>query len=320
MMTQDATLQARIRSVSYACEDVLLFDLRAPDGRPLPPFTAGAHVDVQLPGGLNRSYSLLNDPVERHRYVIGVKREASSRGGSAWMHDSARAGLLIDIAGPRNHFGLVEQAPHSVLIAGGIGITPLWSMAQRLQALQRPWTLHYRARSRSHAPLLEELSQNALADRVHLSFSDASDGARLDLASIVGQAPPGAHFYCCGPQPMIEGFEAATRAIEPERVHLEHFGAKEAPATEGGFAVRLAKSGRVIEIAPGQTILDSLRSCGVAVASSCQQGVCGLCETRVISGTPDHRDLVLSDEEKAAGQTMMICCSGSRSGELVLDI
>ena len=312
-----APVSLRIHAIAYGADDVLLFDLRAPARGGLAPFDAGAHIDLRLPRGITRSYSLLNDPAERHRYVIGVKREPESRGGSAWLHGDARVGALIEVDGPSNHFALDESAPHAVFIAGGIGITPLWSMVQRLEHLGTPWTLHYRARSRRGAALLDELAGHA--QRVHLSFGD--EGApSLDLPAIVAAAPEGAHFYCCGPVPMLEAFEAACAGLDPARVHLEYFAAKEAPATEGGFVVHLARSGRTIPIAAGCTILDALQASGVAVPSSCQQGVCGICETAVLAGVPDHRDLVLSEQERAAGRTMMICCSGATSAELTLDL
>ncbi len=315
--TAMAPVPLRIHAIAAGADDVLLFDLRPPAATGVPPFDAGAHIDLRLPRGLTRSYSLLNDPAERHRYVIGVKREPDSRGGSAWLHGEARVGAVIEVDGPRNHFALDESAPHAVFIAGGIGITPLWSMAQRLTRLGRPWTLHYRARHRRGAALLDELARHA--DRVHLSFGD--EGAPTpDLAAIVAAAPPGAHFYCCGPAPMLEAFEAACAGLDPSRVHLEYFAAKEAPATEGGFVVHLARSGRTVPVAPGCTILDALQAGGVAVPSSCQQGVCGICETAVLAGVPDHRDLVLSEQERLAGRTMMICCSGSKSAALTLDL
>lgn len=307
----------RIHAISYGADDVLLFDLRRPVPAALPAFDAGAHIDLLLPRGITRSYSLLNDPAEHHRYVIGVKREPDSRGGSAWLHAEARVGALLDVAGPRNSFALDESAPHSIFIAGGIGITPLWSMVQRLQRLGKPWTLHYRARRRAGAALLDELA--AHGDRVHLSFSEAGDPP-LDLQQIVRDAPEGAHAYCCGPVSMLEAFETACDGLTPERVHLEYFAAKDAPATEGGFTVNLARSGRTIPILVGSTILETLQTHGVAVPSSCQQGVCGICETTVLSGVPDHRDLVLTDQERATGKTMMICCSGSKTAELTLDL
>lgn len=314
-----APIAARIHAITYGAEGVLLFDLRAQNGDHLPAFEPGAHVDIFMPAGLQRSYSLLNDASERHRYVLGIKREEASRGGSLWMHDGVRTGSLIEISAPKNQFALIENAPHSVFVAGGIGITPLWSMIQRLLRLGRPWTLFYRARSRVSAPLLDALEHADIAPHVHLSFSEDATTVRLNLAHAVLAAPSGSHFYCCGPAAMMTAFEMACSHLDPSRVHLEHFAASEAPATEGGFLVRLAKSGKEVLVLPGQTILESLRTCGVNVPSSCQQGVCGACEMNVLAGTPDHRDLVLSPSEKAAGKSMMICCSGSLSNTLTLD-
>lgn len=313
-------LKTRIHRIEYAAQDVRIFELRSPAGAALPAFSAGAHIDLHIPGGISRSYSLLNHSRERHRYLVGIQREPMSRGGSAWMHDSARVGGLVEISAPRNHFAMVEDAPHSVLIAGGIGITPLWSMVQRLEELGRNWTLHYRARSRAIAPLLEALDAPERRSHVHIGFSDESDGQRLDLARVVAEAPEGAHLYCCGPNAMIDAFEVACVGLPSERVHVEHFAARELAATQGGYTVRLARSTRSVVVQPGQTILESLRACGVIVPSSCQQGVCGACETPVLQGQPDHRDLVLSEAEKASGKTMMICCSGSHTNELVLDL
>ncbi|MDM0025193.1 PDR/VanB family oxidoreductase [Variovorax saccharolyticus] len=296
------------------------FDLRCPRGGDLPAFQPGAHIDLHLPGALQRSYSLLNDCRERHRYVIAVKRERASRGGSAWLHEGARAGALIEVSAPANHFVLDEGAHHSIFVAGGIGITPLWAMIQRLEVIGNPWTLHYRASARVGAALVDELTRPRFLGRVHLSFADEAGAARLDIAQAVARAPHGAHFYCCGPVGMLEAFESACAGISPDRVHLEYFAAKEAPATAGGFTVHLARTGRSVRVPPGKTILESLAGSGLSLPSSCQQGVCGICETRVLSGQPDHRDIVLSESEKAAGRTLMICCSGSKGPDLTLDI
>lgn len=317
---QASTLATRIHAISFGAEGVLLFELRSPTRAFLPAFEPGAHVDVLMPGDIRRSYSLLNDARERHRYVIGIKREETSRGGSAWMHDHARTGALLAVSGPSNQFALSPDAPYSVFVAGGIGITPLWSMVQHLQATHRPWQLHYRGRSKSTSPLLDELADPHVAPHVALSFSDDLTSTRLDLDAVVRQAPDGAHFYCCGPTSMMQAFQAACASIDPSRVHLEHFAAAEAPATGGGFVVKLAKSGREIPIAQGQTILETLKACGIQMPSSCQQGVCGECEVNVLAGRPDHRDLVLSAAERAAGTTMMICCSGALTSSLTLDI
>ncbi|WP_036030100.1 PDR/VanB family oxidoreductase, partial [Bradyrhizobium yuanmingense] len=244
----------------------------------------------------------------------------ASRGGSKWMHELARVGAEIEVCGPENHFALVEDAPHSVLIAGGIGITPLFCMAQRLQAIGRSWELHYRCSRRDSAALLEELGRPGFRERVRLSFSEDAGTPRLDIAAVVAAAPQGTHFYCCGPNAMIESFEQACAAIPAECVHKEHFSAIEAPATDGGYTVRLARSGRVLPVVAGNTILSTLSAHGVKTRSSCEQGVCGECEVQVLAGTPDHRDMVLSPEERASGRTMMICCSGSLTPELTLDL
>lgn len=319
-MAGEQTLNVRIHAITYSAEGVLLFDLRPLDAGTLPAFGPGAHIDIHMPKGLSRSYSLLNDSSERHRYVVGVQKDRESRGGSVWMHESARVGSSLTIVGPRNNFPLSEDAPHSVFIAGGIGVTPLWCMIQRLNSLGRPWTLHYSARTRNAAALLDPVSKTEWADRVKLNFDDTSGGKFLDIAAIVAAAPAGAHFYCCGPAPMLKAFETACAAVDPVRVHLEYFGAKEAPAVGGGFTVRLVRSGRKVPIQQGQTILEALQSAGIDVPSSCQQGVCGVCETVVIEGIPDHRDLVLSEAERTSNKTMMICCSGSLTPELVLDL
>lgn len=305
--------------MAYGAEGVVLYDLRLPSAAPLAPFEPGAHIDVQMPGGLVRSYSLVNPASEVHRYVIGVKREPASKGGSAWLHDAARIGMILGVSEPRNDFKLHEDAAFTIFFAGGIGITPLWNMAQRLIQVGRPWKLHYRGRSRTSTAFLDELAAEATAGKVVLSFTDEGD-ERPDMPAIVASAPAGTHFYCCGPLAMLEGFEAACEGTSPANVHAEYFQAKQSPSTEGGFKVRLARRGLDLTVEPGQTVLDAVSAAGVAVASSCQQGVCGACETRVLAGTPDHRDLVLSEQERRSGCTMMICCSGSLSCELVLDL
>lgn len=314
------SLKLRLHAVTYAAADVLFFELRSPNGEVLPVFTAGAHIDVYMSTGISRSYSLLNDPAERHRYVVGIKLDPSSRGGSAWMHGFARVGAIFEIGRPRNNFELNEAAACSILIAGGIGITPLWSMIQRLDSLNRPWKLHYQARSKAAAPLIDQLTQSRYAQNVTLGFDDEPAQGALNIARIVQQAPIDAHFYCCGPAPMLKAYEAACAELDPSRVHLEYFAAQQLPSLAGGFQVRLARTGKVIAIAPGETILDRLLASGIQVPSSCRQGVCGVCETKVLAGVPDHRDVVLSEAEKRDGTSMIVCCSGALSDELVLDL
>jgi ferredoxin-NADP reductase len=318
----DNTLEVRIKRICYEAENINSYELVAPSGGDLLPFTAGAHIDLHLPNGMLRSYSLLNDQRERHRYVVAVNKDAASRGGSSFVHANIRVGDLITISHPRNNFVLHEEAEYSVLIAGGIGITPLLSMVRRLDQLGRSWKLFYAARTRAAAAFLDEFSafrpNGAL--NLHVDFDDERSGRVFDLAAIVRDAPPHAHLYCCGPVPMLEAFEAATADRPGDHVHVEYFRAKEAPAAEGGFEVKLVRSKRTIAVEAGKTILDALIDAGIAVNYACAEGVCGTCETRLLEGVPDHRDQFLSKQEQAANKTIMICCSGAKSGTLVLDL
>lgn len=315
-------MQVRIKRISFEAESINSFELVAPAGGDLVAFTAGSHIDLYLSNGMIRSYSLVNDPSERSRYVIAVNKDAASRGGSRFVHETLRAGDLITISHPRNNFVLQENTTHSILIAGGIGITPLLSMIRRLKALGRSWELFYAARTRVAAAFLDELSglRRDVQEELHLNFDQEPTGSMLDLAAIVRNAPGDAHLYCCGPVPMLEAFEAATRDRPAEQVHVEYFKAREKPAAEGGFEVKLARSNRTITVGAGKTILNALLDAGIAVNYACTEGVCGTCETRVIEGIPDHRDLFLGKAEQAANKTIMICCSGSKSDALVLDL
>jgi tetrachlorobenzoquinone reductase len=318
----DDILNVRVRRISYEAETINSYELMDPAGGDLVPFTAGGHIDLHLSNGLLRSYSLVNDQRERHRYVIAVNKDRASRGGSSFVHDTIRVGDIITISCPRNNFALHEEAERSVLIAGGIGITPLLSMIRRLEHLGRSWKLFYAARTRSAAAFRDELnslSPNAQSN-FRFDFDDERSGRIFDLATIVTDAPDRAHLYCCGPQPMLEAFEAATADRPAGHVHVEYFKAREAPAVEGGFEVRLARSNRTVAVEAGKTILDALLDAGIAANYACTEGVCGTCETRVLEGLPDHRDQFLSKEEQAANNTMMICCSGARSRTLVLDL
>jgi vanillate O-demethylase ferredoxin subunit len=320
--TAEGTIEVRVKRISYEAVSINSYELVAPAGGDLVPFTAGSHVDLHLSNGMIRSYSLVNDQSERKRYVIAVNKDAASRGGSAMIHETLRAGDVVTISHPRNNFVLQENASHSVLIGGGIGITPLLSMIRRLEALGRSWELFYAARTSLAAAFLDEL--NSLrpqpCSNLHLNFDHEPAGRMFDLSEIVGKARRDAHLYCCGPAPMLEAFEAETRDRPADNVHVEYFKAKQKPAVEGGFEVRLARSSRTIRVEAGTTILNALLDAGIAANYACTEGVCGTCETRVIEGMPDHRDLFLSREEQATNKTMMICCSGSKTSTLVLDI
>jgi tetrachlorobenzoquinone reductase len=318
----EGTVKVRVKRISYEAESINSYELVSPLGGDLAPFTAGSHIDLHLTNGMIRSYSLVNDQSERRRYVIAVNKDVAGRGGSKLVHETTRVGDLITISKPKNNFELRENANHSVLIAGGIGITPLLSMIRRLEAIGRSWELFYAARTGSAAAFLDEL--NSLrpepCSNLHVNFDHEPSGSMFDLEKIVRAAAPAAHLYCCGPVQMLEAFELATRDRPADQVHVEYFKAKEKPAAEGGFEVRLARSNRTIKVEAGKTILDALLDVGITANYACTEGVCGTCETRVLEGIPDHRDLFLSKEEQASNTTMMICCSGSKSSELVLDI
>lgn len=304
---------------------IAVFELHASGDNALPPFTAGAHIELFLRDGLSRCYSLLNDPSERHRYVIGVNRDPASRGGSAFVHEHLHEGAMLKISAPRNHFPLDETAAstgHTVLVAGGIGVTPLLSMAARLEAMQRPWTLHYCARSRETAAFAARLEHSALAHgRVEWHFDRAPGQGSLDLGRLVDDVSAGTHLYCCGPSPMLKAFEAEVARRPDCHGHVEYFAGVGAPeGSAGQYEVMLAKSGKIVVVKPGKTMLDALLDAGVDAPYSCREGVCGTCEVGVLEGTPEHRDLVLSQDERASGRTVMTCCSGCRGDRLVLDL
>lgn len=315
------SLQVRVHARRAEAQGICSLELRPVDSVDLPPFSAGAHIEIELAGGLSRSYSLVNSPLETHRYVIAVNRDQNSRGGSAFIHDRLSVGDMVSISPPRNHFPLDEEAALTVMFAGGIGITPLLSMAQRLDFLERRWEMHYFARSRARTAFVDPLVQLAARGHgcVHFHF-DEQPHSRVDLASCVASAPAHAHLYCCGPAPMLDAFVDASRGRPPAKVHLERFSATAPVAVEGGFSVVLSRSGKTIRVTAGQTILDAVLTHGVDAPHACKEGVCGSCETRVIAGEPDHRDAVLEPAVRASNRTMMICCSGCRSDTLVLDL
>jgi vanillate O-demethylase ferredoxin subunit len=308
----------RLHAIAFETASVRLFDLRDPDGHILPAFAPGAHVDVRLNGSLARSYSLIGDPADGSRYLLGVQRDPQSRGGSRYLHDQARVGDLIEVSHPISQFPLIEDAPSSVFIAGGIGITPILPMMERLAGLGRPFILHYGVRDREALPFRSRMARHG--DNVRMAFSREPGGRRLDIAAIVDAAPVDAELYCCGPRGMLDAFAAATAGRDPARVHVEHFAAVEPAAVEGGFEVVLARSGLAVAVPRGKTILEALNEAGIEPACSCIEGVCGTCETRVLDGVPDHRDAILTPEERANSRTMMICVSGAKTARLVLDL
>ena len=310
-------LNLRIKSAVWEAPNITSYELRPTNSSELPAFSAGSHIDITLPNGMVRSYSLLNSQSERHRYVIAVQRDRESRGGSKWIHQNFRPGEILSVNEPRNNFKLDETAEKSLFIAGGIGITPILSMIERLETIGSDWQLIFCARTRASAPFLGLLEGN---QRVRINFDREPGAEILDIPAVVQASSVNTHLYCCGPTTMLDAFEQAAKDRSKDTVHVEYFTAKEPPATEGGFTVVLAKTGREIAIPAGKTILDALKDEGLDLPYSCTEGICGTCETKVLEGVPDHRDRILTDAEKAANKTMMICCSGSKSERLLLDL
>lgn len=309
-----SAVEVRVTAMRLDGPDVVRCELHPVDERPLQVAQPGAHVDVRLPNGITRPYSVAAN--EEGGYVIAVRREAGSRGGSAYVCDQLRVGDRLQVGQPRNHFGLVPDASHTVLIAGGIGITPLLPMANALQLAGRDWMLHVVVRDAAALPFAREL--RAFGDRVRIHLTRS--GGRPDLAALLATAPADAHLYCCGPASMLQDFAHATAGRDPARVHVERFEAAAPPPDAGSFTLQLARSGRCVTVGPQQSVLDAVLAAGIAVDHSCLQGICGSCAVRVLDGTPDHRDEVLTDEERAGNASMMICCSRSLSERLVLDL
>jgi ferredoxin-NADP reductase len=312
---QKARLTLRVTAIRYAANGINVYELRRTDAT-LPAAEPGAHVDVHMPDGLVRQYSLVTAGRDLSAYHIAIKRERASRGGSSFMHDKLRVGQLLQIGTPRNSFPLNEDAHHTVLIAGGIGVTAIWAMAQRLESIGRSFEMHYACRERADAAFLDDIERLTHA-RIHVDAN--CSGQPLDLRTIVASAPRDAHFYCCGPLPMLDAFEAATSSLPAEQVHVEYFAPKQMAAVDGGYVVQLQRTGQEFEVPKGRTILQVLRDAGVSAPYSCEQGICGACEVNVVSGVPDHRDSVLSASEQQSGKTMLICCSGSKTERLVID-
>jgi len=309
-----------VKSVRHEAESILSFELLPGPGAALPAFTAGSHIDLFIPGVPTRSYSLLNDQSESNRYEVAVAKDSKSRGGSKLLHERLRAGDRFEVSDPKNLFPLNEASELSVLIAGGIGITPLWSMAQRLESLQANWKLVYFARSRESAALLDRMDKAFRYGHVELHLGYGAAETAASIAELFSQDAAATHYYCCGPSGMLETYKNAAVSIPNDRVHYESFVPLHDASTEGGFEVVLAKAGTVVKVQSGQSVLDALAEVGIEVMNSCREGICGACEVVVLDGTPDHRDSILSESEKASNKSMFVCCSGSKTPRLVLDL
>jgi len=314
--TSGALLDVRLRRISWEAEGVMAFEFAAADGGDLPPFEPGAHIDLHLGDGLLRQYSLCGDPAKRKSYRIGV-REIDGGRVSRHIHRNLRPGALLQMSQPRNNFEFVAS-PNYLFIAGGIGITPLLPMMQTASGAGAAWTLLFCARSIEQAPFLEEAKAHGGDVSVHASQA----GTRLDVMHYLAEVKPDTIIYCCGPESLMTSVEAASAHWPEGTVKFEWFAPRARPDDEvsGGFRVVCARSGLSLDVMPDQSILQVLTDAGIEVARSCEQGICGTCEVRVLEGEVDHRDSILSASERASNEIMMTCVSRAKGASLVLDI
>ncbi len=315
-------IKVKVVRKTKEAEDIASFELAREDGAPLPAFSAGSHVDVHIPGGLIRQYSLCNDAGEQHRYRIAVLRDPASRGGSTGMHEAVKEGDVITISTPKNHFPL-QHATRTLLFAGGIGVTPLLCMAQRLNKTGADFTMHYCTRSEDRTAFRQEIHDSAFAENVQFHFDAGPAEQKLDLKKALGKPDAGKHLYVCGPGGFIDFVVNTARAEGwgSDQIHLEYFGAApQDTSNDGSFDVKIASTGKTYTIGAKDNIIQVLKSNGIEILTSCEQGVCGTCITRVLEGEIDHRDMYFTDEEKAANDQFTPCCSRAKSKVLVLDL
>lgn len=327
-MSSAQTLQVRVARKAVQAQDIVTLELVAADGSALPAFGAGAHVDVQLPGAkpgevMTRQYSLCNDPQETHRYLIGVLRDPASRGGSQAVHELVKEGDVLQISTPKNHFPLAHDAKKSLLLGGGIGITPILCMAERLANTGAAFELHYATRSPERTAFRERIAASNFADKVAFHFDDGAAAQKLDLAALLAQPQAGTHLYVCGPKGFMDAVlnTAREKGWPEDQLHYEFFGAEVAKSdSDASFEIKLASSGRIIMVPKDKTVTQALADAGVEILMSCEQGVCGTCLTRVLEGVPDHKDSYLTPEEQAANDQFLPCCSRAKTPQLVLDL
>lgn len=315
-------IEVVVTSRTTEAQDICSYELASVDGNPLPPFSAGAHIDLHLPDGLIRQYSLCNHPEERHRYLIGVLKDPASRGGSNSLHAQVHAGTRLTISEPRNLFHLAHEARRSLLFAGGIGITPILCMAERLAQTGADFELHYCARASERAAFVQRLKDSAFAERVFLHFDEQPETA-LNAAQVLATPAGDMHLYVCGPGGFMQHVLDSARALgwQENCLHREYFAAAPVDSSlDGGFSVEVSSSGQVFEIPADKSVVQVLESHGIEIAVSCEQGICGTCLTRVLEGIPEHRDLFLTEQEQALNDQFTPCCSRSKTPLLVLDI
>jgi vanillate O-demethylase ferredoxin subunit len=323
--TSSSTLELFVRQVRYEGRKIQSYELVDPEGRELLPFTAGAHIDVHLANGIIRQYSLCNSPDDRRRYVIAVLRDEKGRGGSKAVHEQLKVQDRVSVSAPRNNFELAEGARKVILIAGGIGVTPLKSMAHQLAGSDDvDYELHYCARDAQCAAFTEELQALIEPDRLHFHFDGGDPSQGLDIAGLLrGEAQDGTHVYYCGPAGFMRACTDASESWPKGTVHCEHFKAPERAATPtapplGGFTIELASTGQRLPVPIDKSIADVLKAAGVHVQTSCEAGLCATCKVRYLSGEVEHQDCILDGDDKQ--NFLTICVSRAKSELLVLDL
>jgi phthalate 4,5-dioxygenase reductase component len=315
---QPQTMPLRVTRNEKIADGIHLLEFRDAGGKQLPEFSAGAHIAIRAPNGLLRKYSLCNDPAEHDRYLVAIKREADGRGGSSSLIDNVKAGDELMVTAPVNDFGLPQRAQDFLFIAGGIGITPIMAMIRQLRAEGKRFRLYYCTRSPETTAFVDELSSPEFKGNVTIHYDQGDPSRSLDLRPILAQRKNREHLYCCGPRPLMEAVRNMTGHWSSAAVHFEAFSdADTHKPDDKPFKVRLARSGKVIDVPRDKTILEALREHGLEVPSSCETGTCGTCRTKMLTGEADHRDLVLAKHERA--DNIMICVSRARSDEITID-
>ena len=318
---ENSPLELWITDFKSEAKDIVVLELQHPQKKPLSPFTAGSHLEVYLKNGCIRHYSILNCPSETHRYVIAVGLAADGRGGSTFLHQTLRVGDTLKVSTPRNNFQLLDTSTYC-FIAGGIGITPILSMIRWCITHKKKWRLFYSARNKHRTGFYEELL-HLEPENVHFHFNDEHNGQHLDISQVVATLVPDEHIYCCGPDTLMQTVKNLTDHLPTKQIHFEWFSAPElalAKTDSESFVVKLKRSNQEIPVRADQSILEALEDAGMDLAFSCRAGICRTCEVSVCSGTPEHLDIILNEDEKLANNTMLICVSRAKSAVIELDL
>jgi vanillate monooxygenase ferredoxin subunit len=322
-MTTRTMMEVRVARKTFEAQDICTFELIDLSGGPLPHFSAGSHIDVEVTPGVVRQYSLCNDAKERHRYLIGILRDPNTRGGSARLHDHVSEGSVVRISEPRNHFPLVHGAERSLLIAGGIGVTPILCMAEQLAEAEADFEMHYCTRSQERTAFRERILDSRFADKVHFHYDDGDPQQKVAIPALLATPNSHTHLYVCGPSGFLDFVISTAKANgwASSNVHFEYFAGKEVDASSDvSFQVKIASTGKLIPVTTDQSVTAALLANGIGVPMSCESGVCGTCVTRVLEGEIDHRDMYFTDDEKARNDQFTPCCSRAISDLLVLDL